>query len=57
MARGTSDPAKKRELLSTSYNMLKNILDKYPASPLNSKINDNMNRIREEMELHKGRSG
>lgn len=57
MARGTSDPAKKRELLSTSYNMLKNLVDKYPTSPLNSKINDNLNRIREEMDLHKGKSG
>jgi hypothetical protein len=57
MARATSDPAKKSELLSSSYNMLKVLIDKYPTSPLNSKINDNMNRIKEEMELHKGRPG
>ncbi|MEW6669648.1 MAG: hypothetical protein AB1512_30940 [Thermodesulfobacteriota bacterium] len=57
MAKGTSDPAKKNELLASSYNILKVLIDKYPSSPLISKINDNMNRIREEMELHKGRSG
>jgi hypothetical protein len=57
MARSTSDPKKKNELLRTSYNILKVLIDKYPTSPLNSKINDNMNRIREEMDLHKGRSG
>ena len=57
MAKGTSDRAKKKELLSSSYNILKVLIDKYPSSPLISKINDNMNRIREEMELQKGRPG
>ncbi|MBN2123293.1 MAG: hypothetical protein JW821_03290 [Deltaproteobacteria bacterium] len=53
MAKNTSDPAKKRELLSSSYDILKKLMDKYPSSPLNKKINDNMNRIREEMEMGK----
>ena len=49
MARNTTDPAKKEELLVSSYNILKALVEKYPASPLYQKINENMKKIEEEM--------
>jgi tetratricopeptide (TPR) repeat protein len=49
MARNTKDPLKKKELLVSSYNTLKVLVDKYPSSPLQQKINDNMQRIQEEL--------
>jgi len=53
MAKSTSDRTKKAELLLASYDILKSILDKYPSSPLNKKINENMTRIKEEMDTLK----
>jgi tetratricopeptide (TPR) repeat protein len=49
MARNTTDPAKKEELLNSSYNILKALVDKYPSSPLYQKINDNIKRIEDEL--------
>ena len=49
MARNTTDPAKKEELLLSSYNILKALVDKYPSSPLYQKINDNLKRIEDEL--------
>jgi len=49
MARNTSDPAKKEELLLSSYNKLKALIDKYPSSDLNNKLNDNLIKVREEL--------
>jgi len=49
MARNTADPAKKEELLVSSYNILKALIDKYPSNPLYQKINDNIKKIEEEM--------
>ena len=49
MARNTSDPAKKEELLLSSYNKLKALIDKYPSSSLNNKLNDNLIKVREEL--------
>ena len=49
MARNTTEPAKKEELLVSSYNILKALIDKYPSSPLYQKINDNLKKIEEEM--------
>jgi hypothetical protein len=51
LARNTADPAKKEELLKSSYGILKAVAEKYPSSPLNKKINDNMRSI--ELELAK----
>ena len=48
-ARNTADPEKKEELLKSSYNILKAVADKYPDSPLNKKINDNMRAIENEL--------
>lgn len=49
MARNASDPAKKEELLLSSYNKLKALIDKYPSSNLNNKLNDNIIKVREEL--------
>jgi hypothetical protein len=49
MARNTQDPSKKVGLLIDSQNILKNLLDKYPLSPLKQTINDNIKRIEEEL--------
>jgi hypothetical protein len=48
-ARNTADPEKKEELLKSSYTILKAVADKYPDSPLNKKINDNMRAIENEL--------
>jgi len=48
-ARNTADPEKKEELLKSSYNILKVVAEKYPDSPLNKKINDNMRAIESEL--------
>ncbi|PKN28804.1 MAG: hypothetical protein CVU64_11490 [Deltaproteobacteria bacterium HGW-Deltaproteobacteria-21] len=49
MARAETDLSKKEELLVSSYNILKALLDKYPSSPLQKKVNDNMATIKDEM--------
>ena len=49
MARNTQDPVKKEGLLVSSYNILKNLVDQYPSSPMYQTINDNMKRIEEEL--------
>lgn len=48
-ARNTTDPGKKEELLKSSYEILKAVGEKYPDSPLNKKINDNMRAIENEL--------
>jgi hypothetical protein len=55
MARNTQDPAKKEELLVSSYEILKTLIEKYPSTPLLRKINDNMKTIENELsKLKKG---
>lgn len=49
MARNTSDPAKKEELLRSSYNKLKNLIDKYPSSNSIDMLNENLTKVREEL--------
>ncbi len=48
-ARSASDPAKKEELLRSSYDTLKAVSEKYPDSPLSKKVNDNMRAIENEL--------
>jgi len=50
MAKNTEDPIRKEELLVSSYDILKALVDDYPSSPLNDKINDHMDKIRRELE-------
>jgi hypothetical protein len=55
MARNTQDPVKKEELLLSSYDILKALVEKYPSTPLFQKINDNMKTIQNELsKLKKG---
>jgi hypothetical protein len=56
-ARNTADPAKKEELLKSSYDILKAVAEKYPSSPLNKKINDNMRSIQYEINKIKKQAG
>jgi hypothetical protein len=57
MARNTQDPTKKEGLLVDSHNILKNLLDKYPLTPLKQTINDNIRRIEEELSKVKKGAG
>ncbi len=50
MAKNTEDPVRKEELLNSSYDLLKALIDNYPSSPLNDKINDHMDKIRRELD-------
>lgn len=45
----TKDPAKKVELLTSSYNTLKAVADKYPSSPLTPKVQQHMNQVTKEL--------
>jgi hypothetical protein len=49
MARKTSDPAKKEELLLSSYDILKALIGNYPSSPMIERLNDNLRTVREEL--------
>ena len=53
----TKDPAKKEELLNSSYNTLKAVADKYPASPLTPKVQQHMNQVTKEIAKVKKREG
>jgi hypothetical protein len=57
LAKNTADPAKKEELLKSSYSILKAVADKYPSSPLNKRINDNMRSIEVELAKIKKQTG
>jgi len=48
-ARNTKDPARKKDLLTSSYNILKAVSDKYPSSPLSPKIQFHMNQVTKEL--------
>ncbi len=56
-ARNTKDPAKKEELLNSSYNILRSVADKYPASPLIPKVQDHINQVTKELVKIKKREG
>ena len=49
MARKTADPAKKEELLLSSYDILKTLIERYPSSPMIEKLNDNLRTVREQL--------
>jgi outer membrane protein assembly factor BamD (BamD/ComL family) len=45
----SKDPAKKQELLTSSYNVLKAVADKFPSSPLTPKLQNHMNQVTKEL--------
>ena len=49
-AKKTNDPKKKRELLETSYKILKTLLVDYPQSPLAPKLTSHINIVQGEIE-------
>ncbi|MCF8130559.1 MAG: hypothetical protein K9N10_18765 [Deltaproteobacteria bacterium] len=49
-AKKTKDPQKKRELLETSYKILKTLIEDYPQSPLKSKLISNLTIVQKEID-------
>ncbi|MFH1953464.1 MAG: hypothetical protein ABIL06_17830 [Pseudomonadota bacterium] len=49
-AKKTKDPSKKKELLNSSCDILKALIDNYPSSPLNQKLKSHMAIVKEELE-------
>ncbi|EFK07348.1 conserved hypothetical protein [delta proteobacterium NaphS2] len=49
-AKKNKDPKKKKELFETSYNILKKLVEDYPASPLKEKLISNMAIVQGEIE-------
>jgi len=53
----SKDPAKKEELLTSSYNVLKAVADKYPSSPLTPKVQQHMNQVTKELSKVRKKEG
>jgi len=49
-AKKTKDPSKKKELLASSYDILKALIDKYPSSPLNQKLKSHLTIVEKEID-------
>lgn len=49
MARKSTDPAKKEQLLLSSYDLLKGLIDRYPSSPMLEKLEDNLRTVKAEL--------
>ena len=49
MARKTTDPKKKEELLLASYDILKELIEQYPSSVLIKKLNYNIEIVKKEL--------
>ncbi|MCJ7682780.1 MAG: hypothetical protein MUO68_00640 [Desulfobacteraceae bacterium] len=49
-AKKTKDLAKREELLKSSYEILKALIDKYPASPLNQKLKSHLTIVEKEID-------
>jgi tetratricopeptide (TPR) repeat protein len=48
-ARRTQDPEKKEEYLRSSYNILQNLIEKYPSSSLINKVKSHLEKVEEEL--------
>jgi outer membrane protein assembly factor BamD (BamD/ComL family) len=44
------DATKKKEYLETSYNILRDLIKKYPSSPLNKKLQSHISKVREALD-------
>jgi hypothetical protein len=49
MAKNTDDPKKKKELLLSSYNILKKLINSYPSSSLIDKLNNNLSKVEDDL--------
>jgi len=56
-AKKTSDPAKKEEMLISSYNILKSLIERYPSSNLLEKLNDHLQKVKDELAKLKKETG
>ena len=56
-AKKTDDPAKKEELLISSYHILKSLIERYPSSNLFEKLNDHLQKVKDEMAKLKKETG
>jgi hypothetical protein len=50
MAKNTENNQNKKELLLSSYNILKDLIETYPSSILIDKLNNNLSKVEEELE-------
>lgn len=50
LAKHTREPSKKEELLLSSYQILKALLEKFPSTPLTDKIRDHIKKIEDELD-------
>ncbi|MBW1999465.1 MAG: hypothetical protein JRJ29_16075 [Deltaproteobacteria bacterium] len=48
-AKRSEDPSEKKELLLSANEILENMADRFPSSPLNSKIKEHIKKINEEL--------
>ena len=49
MAKNTDDPKKKKDLLLSSYNIIKKLIDTYPSSSLIDKLNNNLSKVEDDL--------
>ena len=49
LAKKSANPVKKKELLLSSYNILKVLIDKYPSSNLINKLKKNLQKVNDEL--------
>ncbi|MBW2609030.1 MAG: hypothetical protein JRC68_01655 [Deltaproteobacteria bacterium] len=50
IAKQADDPQKREDLLMSSYNILKVLIEKYPSSNLIDKLNNNLENVRDELD-------
>jgi len=56
-AKKSDDPAKKEELLISSYNILKSLIERFPSSHLIEKLNDHIQKVKDELAKLKKETG
>ena len=50
MAKKAEDPEKRKELLLSSYDILIILIERYPSSSLINKLNDHLQKVRDELD-------
>jgi hypothetical protein len=48
-AKKSADPGEKEKYLRVSYEILKDLIERYPSSPLNDKLNSHIERVEDEL--------
>ena len=47
LAKNTPDIKKKKELLTTSYQILENLMNEFPSNPLSGKLEDHAEKVKD----------